>query len=99
MQTKATKALLAGAAPQQTSLATGPALRIVRRGSARPQYAKRLIDMAVGHEEVQGLSREVLAALDPKHRDHRLNAHLIHRGLKEHELPDGRDYRRYFNGH
>jgi hypothetical protein len=87
MQTRATKALLAEAVPEETSLATGSALRVVRRSSARPQYAKRLIDMAVGDEEVQGLSREVLAALDPKHRDQRLNAHLIRRGLKEHELP------------
>jgi hypothetical protein len=98
MRTKATKALLE-AVPQQTSLAAGSSLRVVRRSSARPQYAKRLIDMAVADEELNGLSREVLAALDPKHRDHRLNAHLTRRGLKEHELPDGRDYRRYFNGH
>jgi hypothetical protein len=97
MQTKATKARFAERRPEAP--ATGSALHIIRRGSARPQYAKRLIDIAVGDEELKGLSRQVLAALDPKHRNHRLNAHLTRRGLKEHELPDGRDYRRYFNGH
>jgi hypothetical protein len=88
-----------------TDAATEPArqpsvrpVQLVRRTSARPQYAKRLIELAVTNEEGRGLSREVLAALDPKHRNYRLNAHLRRLGLAEHELPDPRDYRRYFNG-
>jgi hypothetical protein len=98
MQAKATKITLVKAMPEGRSPAVLPECpQVVRRASARPQYAKRLIDLAVKDETGTGLSHEVLAALDPKHRNHRLNAHLRRLGLAEHELPDPRDYRRYFN--